>query len=95
MIFTRLSRYLMDGTVISRPVYQKMVEEAHRYVAEDLAAKLAWRAAHPKFGWKIFKDGTTDWVEKHRRKIVGRNVRHVVTEMIHMYPEMKKEIRCV
>lgn len=101
-IFDRLRRFMQDGTFIPLPRYLRLYGEARRWVSEDRARKLAWRGAHPKFGWiKDKETGEKHWGEKRRPRLGGRNPRSVLYEMVMLYPNKKpqrlddREMACV
>lgn len=63
----RLERYMLDGTLISLALYNKLLPYVDKIVEADIDAKVNWRADHPK---------------EERRPIKGRNPRYVLRTLI-------------
>ena len=74
-IFLRLCKYLKQKVLISLKTYNLLVKKATEIQKQDIATKLAWRKTHPLKQC----DGKP---EKHRRRITGRNVRFILSELI-------------
>jgi len=73
-IFLRIHRYMKDGVAISADLYSDLIITAKHHRQQDLEEKEAWRRAHPKRN----PDGT----EKRRKRLHGRNLRHVLAELV-------------
>ena len=77
-IFYRLNYWLATGIIISRAEFDGLVILAEEKRVADLEEKKAWRQRNPP-GLK--PDGTP----KRRRKLTGRNVRHILADMVREY----------
>lgn len=77
---SRLERYMLDGTLISLALYNKLLPYVDKIVEADIDAKVKWRADHPKEDKKA-----KYWAGKpkeDRRPIRGRNPRYVLRTLI-------------
>ena len=73
-IFIRLNRYIKDKTIISLSEYEDLAIKAEKIRIKDLREKREWRKANPLYN--------TDGSIKHRRRLEGKNVRHILTELV-------------
>jgi hypothetical protein len=76
----RLERYILDGTIISLALYNKLLPYVDKIVEADINAKIKWRADHPKSRKKAhYWDGKP---KEFRKSIKGRNPRYVLRTLI-------------
>lgn len=79
-LWMRMIRYSNDGFVITEDIWNELIQQAEKIVADDLAEKKKWRDDNPKF--KIVNG---EKVKAKRKRLQGKSLRGTLSELISDY----------